>query len=131
MKKTCGALVIGLLITTNVYAKETKKVSACEDKSVKSMVMLLRQGSLDNKWKPTEMQCESIRYMMNAAFESAYSIGLQDGSTTKPLVSNCPPCSLCESYDVPLQNDSIKRQQEIDDARLEQYYLDQSMNRHR
>ena len=130
MKKTCGVLVIGLLITTNVYAKEIK-VSACEDKTVKSMVMLLRQGSVDKKWKPTEMQCESIRYMMNAAFESAYSLGYEYGISTKSS-NNCLPCPSCDDvYNVPLQNNDIKKQEELDNVRREQYYLNQNMNRHK
>ncbi len=54
MKKTCGALVIGLLITTNVYAKETK-VSDCE--KVISLVYL--QKSLSSGYNRLENEAVS------------------------------------------------------------------------
>lgn len=128
MKKTCGALVIGLLITTNVYAKETK-VSACKDPYIASFIS--KTGI-----KLSEKQCKVLSEEFHAAFDDGFNDGAEhgiavanDGFQPKQKQVNCPPCDC--SYNVPLQNNDIKRQQELDDARREQYYLDQNMNRHR
>lgn len=128
MKKTCGALVIGLLITTStsfVFARENTKKSSCKDPYVNSV--MVRTGM-----KLSESQCIAMESVFHEAYDDGFNEGAShgmavasDGFTPKVKQAKCPPCPSCDSYSVPSQND-IQRQQELEDAERRGYYLNET-----
>lgn len=132
MKKICGALVIGLSITTistsYVFAKDGKKEAYCEELNAKSFI--LRSGA-----KLTEDQCRILSKDIKEISEEAFNDGVKHGlviasqrqEQSKPFATKqkCPPCPSCDSFNNSSQND-LQRQQEIEDAERRGYYLNET-----
>lgn len=65
MKKTCGALVISLMITANLYATEKKSPAYCSknpDSEISITIRLMKHydPALEN-WQPTKDVCAILR----------------------------------------------------------------------
>ena len=114
MKKTCGALIVGLITTTSFYSNVYANNAFCKDRVANALVQPIIAHS-NGKWKPTEQDCT---YIMGAV-DLAYKKGLEAGAS----LVECPPCNKASNqYDPSVTINNIEKAQERNRAEADGYY---------
>ena len=88
MKKTCGALVISLMITANVYATEEKLPAYCGENPASEIGITIRlmkhyDPALEN-WQPAKDVCSILRDYTSKVYQD----GTDHGASLCPRQSS-------------------------------------------